>query len=199
MDYLDLRAHNGSDYVEAIKDGEIIKIPEKVAIMEDLFILRKIVNQSPSNVPVQNAQINKQRDVSSRGSIMSEWRHGKFGNKKNNAVLDLISNFNWEISKNRKASNMTRSKLAEMIKSTEEEVKMIELGELPKDDFVLISRIEQVFGINLRKHPASIAQVSLADLQKRNEQIKKETATKSVGQMFKDSANLAGNDIEILD
>ena len=63
----------------------------------------------------------------------------------------------------------------------------------------MISRIEQVFGINLRKHPASIAQVNLADLQKRNEQIKKETATKSVGQMFKDSANLAGNDIEILD
>ncbi len=94
---------------------------------------------------------------------------------------------------------MTRAKLAQMIQSTEENVKMIELGELPADDFVLISRIEQAFGINLRKHPASIAQVNIADLQKRTEEKKKEAAVKSVGQMFKDSAGIAGNDIEILE
>lgn len=207
MDYLDLRAYDSANYVEAIKDGEIIRVPEKVAIMEDLFILRKIVNSTSqsqqnqqnmsNNMPVSSSI--KQRESVSKGSIISEWKHGKFGVKKNNALQDLIPNFNWEISKNRKKSNMTRAKLAGMIKSTEENVKMIELGELPTDDFVLISRIEQIFGINLRKNPASIAQVNVAELQKRNEQIKKETATKSVGQIFKDSAGIAGNDIEILD
>ena len=201
MDYLDLRAYDGANYVEAIKDGEIIRVPEKVAIMEDLFILRKIVNQSQqssqNNVPVASGV--KQRELVSKGSIMSEWRHGKFGVKKNNAMQDLIPNFNWEISRNRKKSNMTRAKLAGMIQSTEENVKMIELGELPADDFVLISRIENVFGINLRKNPASIAHVNVADLQKRNEQVKKDTATRSAGQMFKDSTGVTGNDIEILD
>ena len=207
MDYLDLRAYDGASYVEAIKDGEIIRVPEKVAIMEDLFILRKIVNQPQQNQQGQQSQQNsgfvssnmRQRESVSKGSIMSEWKHGRFGVKKNNALQDLIPNFNWEISKNRKKSNMTRAKLAGMIKSTEENVKMIELGELPADDFVLISRIEQIFGINLRKNPASIAQVNLAELQKANEQKKKETATNSVGQMFKDSAGVSGNDIEILD
>ena len=201
MDYLDLRAYDGANYVEAIKDGEIIKVPEKVAIMEDLFILRKIVNpsqqSSQNNAPVAFSV--KQRESVSKGSIFSEWKHGKFGVKKNNALQDLIPNFNWEISKNRKKSNMTRAKLAQMAQSTEENVKMIELGELPADDFVLISRIENVFGINLRKNPASIAQVNVADLQKRNEQVKKDTATRSAGQMFKDSTGVTGNDIEILD
>lgn len=204
MDYLDLRAYDGASYVEAIKDGEIIRVPEKVAIMEDLFILRKVVNQPqqsqqnmPNNMSVSSPM--RQRESASKSSIMSEWKHGKFGVKKNNALQDLIPNFNWEISRNRKKNNMTRAKLAQMIQSTEESVKMIELGELPADDFVLISRIEQIFGINLRKNPASIAQVNVTDLQKASEQKKKEAATKTVGQMFKDSAGVSGNDIEILD
>lgn len=198
MDYLDLKQQD-TGYVEAIKDGEIIRVPERVAILEDLFILRKVGGSQTSNAvsaPLQSSAIKSKEPISRNGSIMSDWRHGKFGGKKNNASQDLISNFNWEISKNRKAKNLTRLKLAQMINATEEQVKMLELGELPADDFVLISRIEQVFGINLRKNPGSIAHVSLADLQKRNEEKKRE---KSPSNIFKESANLAGNDIEILD
>lgn len=198
MDYLDLKQQDAG-YVEAIKDGEIIRVPERVAILEDLFILRKIGNtQQPNAVsaPLQASSIKSREPVLKNSSIMSDWKHGKFGAKKNNAVSDLIPNFNWEISKNRKAKNMTRLKLAQMINATEDQVKMMELGELPADDFVLISRIEQVFGINLRKNPGSIAHVSLADLQKRNEEKKKE---KSPANIFKDSVGMAGNDIEILD
>ncbi|MEK6792580.1 MAG: hypothetical protein AABX96_04935 [Nanoarchaeota archaeon] len=199
MDYLDLKSYNGVNYVEAIKDGEIIRVPESVAVMEDLFILRKIVSPSQQNLPVQNVPKQRETLSVSKSSIMSDWKHGKFGVKKNNAVQDLIPNFNWEISRNRKKSNLTRAKLAVMIKATEENVKMIELGELPADDFILISRIEQIFGINLRKHPASIAQVNLADLQKRNEQVKKDTIVKNAGTVFKDSTSVSGNDIEILE
>ena len=197
MDYLDLRQQGDVNYVEAIKDGEIIRLPERVAMLEDLFILRKIVNQTQQSAPVESAPT-RQREIHSKSSIMSDWKHGKFGGKKNNVLADLIPNFNWEISRNRKSKNMTRAKLAEMIKSSEEDVKMIELGELPKDDFVLISRIEQIFGINLRKHPGSIAQVNLADLQKRTE-LKKQVPVKNVGQIFKEAAAFSGNDIEILD
>lgn len=196
MDYLDLKQQD-TGYVEAIKDGEIIRVPERIAILEDLFILRKIGNTQTQSasvpMPLQSSSI-RPKETIRNNSIMSDWKHGKFGVKKNNAINDLIPNFNWEISRNRKTKNITRLKLAQMINATEEQVKMMELGELPADDFVLISRIEQVFGINLRKNPGSIAQVSLADLQKRNEEKKKEKTN-----IFKDSANLAGNDIEILD
>lgn len=199
MEYLDLKQQD-SEYVEAIKDGEIVRVPERIAVLEDLFILRKINNNPQSNnvsPPIQNSSIKNREPIIKSSSIMTDWKHGKFGSKKNNAAQDLISNFNWEISKNRKSKNFTRLKLAQMINATEEQIKMLELGELPNDDFVLISRIEQVFGINLRKNPGSIAQVSLADLQKRNEEKKKE---KSPSNLFKESShNLAGNDIEILD
>ncbi len=197
MDYLDLKQQDAG-YVEAIKDGEIIRVPERVAILEDLFILRKIggtKEQSVISAPAQTSSLRSKEPVLKNSSIMSDWRHGKFGAKKNNAAQDLISNFNWEISKNRKSKNMTRLKLAQMINATEEQIKMLELGELPADDFVLISRIEQVFGINLRKNPGSIAQVSLADLQKRNEEKKKDKGAN----VFKDSPAFSGNDIEILD
>lgn len=199
MDYLDLKQPD-ADYVEAIKDGEIVRVSERIALLEDLFILRKIGNNQQTNLvsaPSQGSSIRSREPIVKNSSIMTDWRHGKFGSKKNNAAQDLISNFNWEISKNRKSKNMTRLKLAQMINATEDQVKMLELGELPADDFVLISRIEQVFGINLRKNPGSIAQVSLADLQKRNEDKKKE---KSPSNIFKESsAGMAGNDIEILD
>ena len=204
MDYLDLRVYDGANYVEAIKDGEIIRVPEKVAIMEDLFILRKIVQQpqqSPqnmsNNISVSSSSM-KQRESVPKGSIMSEWKHGKFGVKKNNVIQDLVPNFHWEISKNRKKRNLTRAKLAQMIGSNENDIKMLELGEMPADDFVLISRVEQFFGINLRKYAASTASVNLADLQKRSEQRKKEASQKfsSSGQ---DSASFAGSDIELVD
>lgn len=198
MDYIGLK-HDDGNYVEAIKDGEIVRVEEKIAILEDLFILRKIggsQNSSSVSPPLQSSAIKSKEPILKNNSIMSDWKHGKFGGKKNNAAQDLISNFNWEISKNRKAKNMTRLKLAQMINATEDQVKMLELGELPVDDFVLISRIEQVFGINLRKNPGSIAHVSLADLQKRNEEKRHERSQTNV---FKDSTNLAGNDIEILD
>ncbi len=201
MDYLDLRQPTNSNYVEAIKDGEIIRVLESVAILEDLFILRKIGgspqnNSVAVNVPMVSAR--SKEPIVKNTSIMSDWKHGKFGVKKNNVLVDLIPNFNWEISKNRKLKNISRLKLAQMVNSTEEQIKMIELGELPADDFVLISRIEQVFGINLRKYPSSIASVNVKDLQKNNEERKKENVSKISKGIFREGA-ISGNDIEIID
>lgn len=196
MDYLDLRQQD-AEYVEAIKDGEIIRVPESVAIIEDLFILRRVAPVIPqSSAPLSQSPMKVSKESPKNSSIMYDWKHGKFGGKKNNVLQDLIPNFNWQISKNRKLKNMSRLKLAQLINSSEDVVKMIELGDLPADDFVLISRIEQVFGINLRKHPASIAQVDLANLQKRSEEKKKEN---SPSNLFKNSSPFSGSEIEVLD
>ena len=45
----------------------------------------------------------------------------------------------------------------------------MELGQLPRDDFVLVSRIENYFKINLRKNKNSNVDVNLASLQKMQE------------------------------
>ncbi len=190
-------------YVEAIRDGEIIRVPESVALEEDLFILRKLGGTPQQQKPLSQFMTpvaKKESVVSARGgaSLFSEWKLGKFGVKKNNVIQDLVPNFHWQISSNRKQKNLTRHKLAEMIRASENDVKMIELGELPADDFVLISRIEQLFGINLRKHGASIASVSLADLQKRQiERIKQENNKRVM--IPSDNENMFGNDIELTD
>ncbi len=192
-------------YVEAIRDGEIIRVPESVALEEDLFILRKLGGEPQKQ---QQQQLNnfmtpaakKEAAVSARGgaSLFSEWKLGKFGAKKNNVIQDLVPNFHWQISSNRKQKNLTRHKLAEMIRASENDVKMLELGELPADDFVLISRIEQLFGINLRKHGASIASVSLADLQKRQtERIKQENNKRAT--ISSNDEKMSGNEIELAD
>lgn len=192
MDYLDLR-YKEANYVEAIRDGEIIRIPESVALEEDLFILRKL-GGAPQQTSVAAPMPALKRDNAAKGSVMSDWKAGRFGVKKNNVIADLAPHFHWEIAKARKQRNLTRHKLAQMIGAQEHEVKLLELGELPSDDFVLISRIEQLFGINLRNYAAASASVNLADLQKKNEQKKKDTSVPSVS-----NDGMAGNDIEILD
>ncbi len=203
MDYLDM-SYKETVYVEAIRDGEIIRVPESVALEEDLFILRKLGGEPQKQQKSLNhfmaPAAKKESAVSTRGgaSLFSEWKIGKFGNKKNNVIQDLVPNFHWQISSNRKQKNLTRHKLAEMIRASENDVKMLELGELPADDFVLISRIEQLFGINLRKHGASIASVSLADLQKRQvEKVKQENNKRAMNSSHEEK--MSGNEIELAD
>ncbi len=199
MDYLDLRAYKDPIYVEAIKDGEIIRVPESVAIEEDLFILRRL--GAPPQQPTASVQSPAVRRESSQknASIISEWKLGKFGMKKNNVLQDLVPNFHWQISSYRKKMNMSRAKLAQMINASELEVKMIELGELPADDFVLISRIEQLFGLNLRKYAQSTASVNLADLQKRRVESDKKKASNLFDKKDLNKAGLSGAEIDIIE
>ncbi|MGV8142348.1 MAG: helix-turn-helix domain-containing protein [Candidatus Pacearchaeota archaeon] len=201
MEYLDLRA-SAKGFVEAIRDGEIVRIPHSVAIEEDLFILRTL-GAEPQQIQSQPSPIqNRQAQESKQGSVFSDWKVGKFGGKKNNVIQDLVPNFHWEIAKQRKARNLTRNKLGEIIRSSEHEVKMLELGELPADDFVLISRIEQFFGINLRKFGNVNLAVNLADLQKRKELHEKEARSRvsnpSTSAKVQNS-DFAGNDIELVE
>lgn len=201
MEYLDLRA-SSKGFVEAIRDGEIVRVPHSVAIEEDLFILR-VLGSEPAQTVQSNLPVQARKDkVESKSSVFSDWKIGKFGMKKNNVIQDLIPNFHWEIAKQRKSRNLTRSKLAEIIKASELEVKLLELGEVPADDFVLISRIEQFFGINLRKFGNVNAAVNLADLQKRKEAHEREARAKAFsnsGSAKSSNSDFSGSDIEILD
>ena len=46
---------------------------------------------------------------------------------------------------------MTRKQLAQALSVSEHEIKLLEHGLLPSDDFVLISKVEKYFGLNLRR------------------------------------------------
>ncbi len=201
MEYVDLKSYSSGKFVEAIRDGEIVRVPHSVAIQEDLFILRNLNSEPQQPVSQSLAHIKKVAEDNKRGSVFSDWKIGKFGNKKNNVLQDLIPNFHWEIGKQRKKRNLSRHKLAEMIMASESDVKMIELGELPYDDFVLISRIEQLFGINLRKFGSVNTAINLADLQKRKEANEKEALRKvsSKGSSLPDNNMVSNAEIELIE
>jgi ribosome-binding protein aMBF1 (putative translation factor) len=188
------------DYVEAIKDGEIVRIPESVAIEEDLFVLRKVIKAEEEVIP----DLNKEPVRSS--SKLDTWKNAGIlarQGRKNNVIQDLRDNFHWHVSRNRRAKNLNRKELADEIGATEEEVKMIEMGELPKDDFVLINKIENVLKVNLRKEKSARETVTLADLQRMSENKIKEEIEKSsnIGttRQITGETKLSGDEIELID
>jgi len=187
--------------VEVIREGEIVRMSETQAIDEDLFILRKIIE--PEREPVEEEIPVAARKQSSVASIsrLETWKARKFNYKKNRVFEDLLDNFHWQISRARRAKGLTRQQLADNIGANDEEMKMIEMGELPKDDFVLINKIESNLGINLRKEKKK-GDVTLADLQKMDEaniqnQIEK-SHMKEAG-LEGEEERISGEDIEIVE
>ena len=174
--------------VEVIKEGEIIRMSESQAIDEDLFVLRKVIEQEREILDLSNIESSKPAPA----SRLEEWRAGQINLKKNNVLADLKDNFHWEISRVRRMKNISRKQLADKVEESEESLRMIEFGELPSDDFVLISKIERVLGIDLRREK-QISDVTLADLQKMDEEKVREEIDNVQHPEF------LGNEIEIED
>lgn len=179
------------DYVEAIKDGEIVKVSESVAREEDLFILRKLVKSERIGFE-ENKQVKVSKEIVKSYSRLEEWKSARGNLKRNNVINDLVDNFQWEISRMRRKKGLSRRQLADKIGALEEDVKMIEMGDLPRDDFVLINKIEGALSLSLRKVKDSVGGVTLSRLQKMNEDRVKEEIDRAHGKV------ISGSDVEIL-
>jgi ribosome-binding protein aMBF1 (putative translation factor) len=183
--------------VDVIKEGEIIRIPEWQARSEDLFILRTVSFEQSAPQAVSPSSVQQKADpLAKKPSLLDSWKRGEGYYKKNNVISDLVSNFHWEISSKRRTKGLSRKQLAEKAGIVEEDLKMIEMGSLPRDDFVLISRIENALGISLRKN--SVAPVNLSELQKRNE-LQKMQKTEKEKDQESPAKSILGDDIEIID
>ncbi len=136
------------DYVDLIKDCEIQRVSEREARQEGLFILRR-----PTLVP-GNSEV-KQFNASTPRTIRAGRPSYSLDYSNNNVKSELIDHFNWEISKYRRLKNLTRKQLASLAGTGEENIKMLENGELPADNFSLIGKIEHYLGIALRKTSSS--------------------------------------------
>lgn len=137
--------------VEAIEEGKIVNVPEEYAIREGLPILRKpqieatgIGNADKKNIDTKDLRGVDRKEIFGL-NFRKPWR------KRNDVIDSLIDNFHWVIAAKRRQLGITRKKLADAISANEIDVKMIENGVLPSDDFVLISKIQNHLGINLRK------------------------------------------------
>lgn len=173
--------------VEAIEEGKIVRVPEEYAIKEELPVLRRIdpeLQQNDSGRKTSKVEGDSVYGVDEfRKSL--DW-------KKNQIVKDLVSNFHWEISKERRRKNLTRKQFAELINEQENTVKMIENGVLPNNDFVIINKIQSSLGINLRKDgfdPEQSARAAINFVSEEKEEEKEE----------KIDADIFSDDIEIVD
>lgn len=178
--------------VDALKEGEIVTVPEAQALEEDLFILRRHEATS-SKILVA--------EVPNKSSAI-KWKSYEPEYKKNNVIRELLDNFHWEIVKARKSMNLSRKQLADAIGTNEQSLRMLENGELPSDDFILINKVQNRLKINLRKDGKSFSdaplrpapnpnEVTLSSLQRAKEMDKKLDST------HKSSDRMSSRDEEI--
>ena len=73
--------------------------------------------------------------------------------KKMSKPLNLVDNFHWYVFIARRKRKLTRKEVASLLGESETPIKMIENKELPDDSLILINKLEQFFGIKLKKYP----------------------------------------------
>jgi len=136
-------------FVDAIENGKIVKVSEDYARREGLLILRK-----SSQLSIQPAPISKKEEEAkkSRSFIGMEDLRKPLSTKDNGLLRELVENFHWILVRKRKDRLLTRKKVADDIGEDELSVKIIENGVLPANNFILLNKLENYYGISLRKN-----------------------------------------------
>ncbi len=173
------------DFVDAIEEGKIVKVTEEYARLEGLPIIRRY---SPV---IQTDKKKKQEEI----PYISLDDLRKPLKPKSQVLSELVENFQWQISKKRRELGITRRQLAQKISEPEYHIKMIENGILPKDDFVIINKIQSVMNINLRRDKKDFSQPARSLLQ---DKLEKEGVDKQEKKSPQEGSFL-GSDIQIID
>lgn len=139
---------------DAISNDGIVKICGSCSSEENFPIIKKPVPdnqivQKPTLLKDKLSRMNKPsitQEVNLRGLIDKSLMAKKMQN-----YSDLIDNFHWVTQRTRRARKIPREQFAKEIDEPEENIKMIEQGILPGNDYNIINKIESYLGISLRK------------------------------------------------
>ena len=131
-----------SEYVEAIENGKIVRVPEEYASSEGLMIIRRRQNGLGFAGNVEAAKAITQPKFSIK-------RHQP-EYLKNDLLSELQPNFHWELQKQRRVRNLSRHQLAKLCGVSDGEVAALERGEV-LNNFIALSKLEAFYGISLRK------------------------------------------------
>jgi len=136
--------------VDAIEEGRIVRVAEDYARREGLLILRK-----PNAAVQQNLTPKEKKEEEARrnkGFIGMDDLRKPLKSQQNELTKEMVENFHWVLVQKRKARGLMRKKLGELIGESETNIKMIENGVLPTNNFVLVNKLESFYGISLRKN-----------------------------------------------
>lgn len=166
--------------VDAIEEGKIVKVSQEYALREHLPIIRK-PNIETLPLPKKNKSL-----------LPFEELRKPLNYNKSQVITELVDNFHWQIAKERRSIGMSRKSLGESINESEETLKLIENGILPKDDFVIINKIQSFLHINLRKDKQDISKSPRSLLKEVKVKPDKTSPSEAV-------SDLTGRDIEIIE
>lgn len=131
-----------SEYVEAIENGKIVRVPEEYASTEGLLIIRRRQNGLGFAANPEAAKaITKPRFTMKKQSAYY---------LKNDLLSELKPNFHWELQKQRRVRNLSRRQLAKLCGVADGEIAALERGEI-SNNFIALSKIETFYGISVRK------------------------------------------------
>ncbi len=174
------------EMVEVIDDGRIVRVSEEYAKREGLPVIRRAgLEEKEAIKKFSEEELIKRKEFAGRGVFSNSSGRGRsilqfeeyrrpLKRDGSDVTTDLIDNFHWEILKKRKEKGITRKQFASDLNVSEEEVKMIENGRLPRNDFVLISKIQSYFGINLRKDGKDFVKPAREMVEKKKENTNEE-------------------------
>lgn len=165
--------------VEAIKEGEIVRVSEAQARREELFVLRSVPEIVKEETPAHSNTLDLTRHENQKSAGKYDlWKKAAY--KRNNVLNELNQNFHWDILKKRRGLGLSRKQLADRIGESEERLKIVENGGLPDDNFAMIIKIEKALNVSLRKDKPSTGP-ALAELQKMDQDKIKEEIDKAHG------------------
>tara|TARA_Y100000310_G_C20700547_1_gene829428 strand:+ start:4595 stop:5161 length:567 start_codon:yes stop_codon:yes gene_type:complete len=176
-------------YVEAIADGKIVKVSEEYAKLEGLPILRRPALSFDRKETEQSA---KQREQEKEKVGLEDLRK-ELNWSRNEVVKTLIDNFHWLILKRRRELGLTRRQFSVGSGVKESDLKMMENGKVPRDDFVLINRVEEFLGVNLRKTGEQFGEMRKLVEGKGEDRKEKRKIEKEL------SDSLVGDDIDLME
>jgi len=185
--------------VEAIEEGKIVKVPEFYAKSEGLPIIRKPMMRELQERATNLTPGSQERIPHEYRKPFSEILQNPDNWKKKQVTAELLDNFHWMIRIERKRKGLSRKQFSKILDESEDNIKMVEAGFLPANDFILINKIQQHLGVNLRKDKKDYTE-SIGSMMKKTTIAEEGGWTpKQPKQEQKETYNFSGTEIEILE
>jgi ribosome-binding protein aMBF1 (putative translation factor) len=184
------------NFVEAIEEGKIVKVSESYARLEGLPIIRKpSISKIKEKLDSPELPL-PQKHKDPKSPQIPDLFERKLNWRDDQVINELIQNFHWHISKERKRKNLSRKQLGQLVNEPEENIKMIENGILPNKDFIIVNKIQKALDLNLRKDRKDIDITMHAMLKEQKPSL---TEYKAPPKKKESNNSLYGDEIEIIE
>ncbi|MCX8159077.1 MAG: hypothetical protein N3D20_02195 [Candidatus Pacearchaeota archaeon] len=190
----------GEKIVEAIENGKIVRVSESYAKREGLLVLRVVQQSEPQGFFEKigykksgTIEVKKDRDRKMIAGMDDLRRPLRY--KEGDVTKELVENFHWKISQKRRERGLTRKQVALAIGESENDIKIIENGVLPANNFILVSKLENYLGLNLRKDKTMAPSLTKELNATRVSEVLKRVSS-SVGENKENKAGIIGSGIK---